>query len=395
MPKLVTAKDGDTLCGIAMDNGFLNCDPLRADPANASFLNRHLQAGDVVTVPDIVLKTSDAPTTNVFKALKKNAPPVSIRFVHGSQNLPYLQDAATTLLNVSNYQTNRGGATGLDRFPTAPEFHPEGHADPDTFKVEVVDPAAGALLHVLLEAMRPQYALDPAGKLTVTGLAPFTGADQAARSIAQLDCPQVRSRVAFRSRYLRPVTDELPTLTSGDKQALPDQTLLVTDMADGNGTGQPADNDTLEILDQQVRATYVLQNCPAGSPCAVTVQLPIGGAARQRVRVTFHVFRTTVNGANVGGISLQSVRFRTFRWVRRFFAQVNLSPLLAGAVEFVDPPAADMLSISDASGASCNGVSIFGGGASSLFFRLEPSPDGTANFPSTPVSVDLGSIPAP
>ncbi len=399
MPKQVTAQDGDTLCGIAMANGFLNCQPLRAEAANAPFADRPLQAGDVVTVPDLTEKKSSAPTTQVFKAVKKNAPPVSIRFVHGSPNLPYLQDATVNVLNISNYVTTQGGSNGRAQFPTAPEFHQEGHADLDTFKVEVVDPAAGASVQVQLEAMRPQYALDPAtGALTVTGFAPFIGPDQAARSIAQLDCPQVRSRVAYRSRYLRLVVDEIPGHPNpGDKNALPDQTLLVTDMADGSGTGQPNDNDTLEILDQQVRATYVLQNCPAATPCRVSVQAPIGGGERQRMRVTFHVFRIAVGGANVGNISPQSVRFRTFHWLRRLYAQINLAPILiAPGIEFLDPPPADMLAICDPSGAPADGVSIFGGGSSSLFFRLEPSPDGPANaFPSTPVNVDLGGIAAP
>jgi hypothetical protein len=52
----VTAIDGDTLCGIAIAAGFLDCAPLRAEAANQPFLSRPLVAGDKVTVPDLNLK---------------------------------------------------------------------------------------------------------------------------------------------------------------------------------------------------------------------------------------------------------------------------------------------------------------------------------------------------
>ena len=51
MPTKVTAQSGNCLCGIAVDAGFLNCQPLRDLPENAAFLNRDLIDGDEVTVP--------------------------------------------------------------------------------------------------------------------------------------------------------------------------------------------------------------------------------------------------------------------------------------------------------------------------------------------------------
>jgi hypothetical protein len=53
MSRQVKARDGDALCGIAIAAGFINCAPLRADPANSTLLSRPLVAGDIVTVPDI------------------------------------------------------------------------------------------------------------------------------------------------------------------------------------------------------------------------------------------------------------------------------------------------------------------------------------------------------
>ena len=117
MPTQVTASTGDCLCVIAMQSGFLNCQPLRDDPGNAAFLNRPLQDGDVVTVPDIRPRNDSKSTdaTHTFQQL--NSPPVSIRFVHGSPDKHYLEDTTTTVLNVSNFRTDKGGADAKSPFP--------------------------------------------------------------------------------------------------------------------------------------------------------------------------------------------------------------------------------------------------------------------------------------
>ena len=47
---IVTAKTGETLCAIAIRNGFPNCNKLRAVAANSSLLVEWLQKGDKVTV---------------------------------------------------------------------------------------------------------------------------------------------------------------------------------------------------------------------------------------------------------------------------------------------------------------------------------------------------------
>ena len=44
MPTKVTARAGDCLCGIAADFGFFNCEPLRALPENAAYLDRDARA---------------------------------------------------------------------------------------------------------------------------------------------------------------------------------------------------------------------------------------------------------------------------------------------------------------------------------------------------------------
>ncbi len=392
---IVTAQAGDTLCVMAMEAGFLNCAPVRALPANAPFLNRDLKAGDNVTIPDIDPSEVDKPTTQLHVFVRKTSPPVSIRFVHGSKSTPYLQDADSPILNVSNYRTTKAGNNGQQGFPAAFEFQPPGDADLDTFKIEVVDPAAGATVNVLLEAMKPVYTADPVtGALTVTDHQPFGIAE---RQIPALSCAKVHSGVAYRSKYLRLVVDALAADPDvADKQAVPTQTLLVTDMSDGNGTGAAGDNDTVEILDQEVRASYVITRCPGSPQCTVRAQLGIGGAQRQKIAISVHMYRTAVGGAIVNGITAQSVRHRIFKWLRRVYAQANLGPLLvAPFITTEDPPPADMLCVSPDTGTAATGVNA-AGAASNFSCIIEAAPGVAAGtVPSTPISVDLSTAAAP
>ena len=75
MPTVVTAQDGDTLCGLAQAAGFLDCAPLRGESANSAFLNRPLAAGDLVTIPDLTLKEVTKGVEKVHNFQIKNAPP--------------------------------------------------------------------------------------------------------------------------------------------------------------------------------------------------------------------------------------------------------------------------------------------------------------------------------
>ena len=315
MPTKVTAKNGDCLCGIAVDAGFLNCEPLRALPENSALLTRDLKDGDEVTVPDLVVE--DFPkaidTKHTFKL--KSSPPFNIRYVHGSPTLPYRDDSETTTLHVSNFVTNLGGADGLKPLPAVAGFNDNGHQDPDTFKVEVWDPSAGGSVNVKLEALKPGYTADPgSGKLTATSFTPFT---EAGRKIDALVCDVVSAGTdnTYRSKYMRLVVDDQ------DFASVAGQLLLVSDLADGLGTGAATDNDSVEILDQMVRATYIIERCTGSPKCKVTKVADIGGSGRQRVRVHFHAFRkdpgvdtmpTGVTGAR------QRCRFDAFDDLLRF-----------------------------------------------------------------------------
>jgi hypothetical protein len=350
MPTLVTAKNGDCLCGIASDFGFFDCKPLRDLPENSTLLSRELRDGDQVTVPDLAVE--DHPraidTKHTFKV--KTSPPVNIRFVHGSPTLPYRDDTTTAVLNVSNFVTNLGGATGLLPFPTGFGFNVDGHDDPDTFKVEVWDPAAGASVNVKLEALKPVYTADPAtGALTATSFVEFGDAQ---RRIDALVCNVVSAGTnnTYRSKYMRLVVDEVDR----DEPSVAGQVLFVSDMADGLGTGAAGDNDSVEILDQMVRATYEVQRCTGAPKCKVSVVAPIGGDERQRVRLHFYIIRSDVGVETIPpavpiATVKQQLRRRTFKWYRRVFAQANIAPKIVSMNVF-DPPEENMLCLSHAHG---------------------------------------------
>jgi hypothetical protein len=392
---IVTAKAGDTLCTIAMQAGFLNCAPLRAVGANAPFLSRDLKAGDNVTVPDVDPSDVDKPTTQIHVFVRQTSPPVSIRFVHGSKSTPYLQDADLPILNVSNYRTTKGGSNGQAAFPAAFEFQQPGDDDLDTFKIEVVDPAAGATVNVLLEAMKPTYTADPVTKaLTVTDLQPFGIAE---RQIPALSCAKVLSGVAYRSKYLRLVADALAAdPDAADKQAVPAQTLLVTDLADGNGTGQAGDNDTVEILDQEVRASYVITRCPGSPQCTVRAQLGIGGDQRKRIAISVHIYRDSVGGNQINGITEKAVRLRAFKWLRRVYAQANLAPMLVDPfITTEDPPPPDMLCISPDTGQAAGGIGGAGGHSTLSFVIQGDQGVAAGTIPNTPISIDLFTVTLP
>ena len=342
MPTKVTAKTGNCLCGIAVDAGFLNCEPLRALPDNSAFLARDLADGDEITVPDLAVEEFPKPidATHTFKL--KSSPPFNIRFVHGSSSPTWRDDSETTTLHVSNFVTTLGGADGLQPFPTGYGFNDNGHQDPDSFMVEVWDPAAGGPVNAKLEALKPVYSADTAGKLSIASFTPFT---DAGRKIDALVC-NASGASTYRSKYMRLVVDEQDLAATG----LTDQLLLVTDLADGLGTGAATDNDTVEILDQSVRATYTINRCTGSPKCKVTKVVDIGGSERQRVRVHFHAFRTDVGvdtmptGVTATEIK-QHLRRRTFKWYRRVFAQAGIAPKLE-SMNVIDPPAENMLCLS-------------------------------------------------
>jgi hypothetical protein len=347
-----------------MTNGFLDCQPLRDEAANASLLGRDLVPGDVVTIPDLEIRQEEKGVNQKLKFVAKNAPPVSIRFVHGSQTTPYLQDIETTVLNVSNYRTDKGGLRALDPFPKGFGFDPLGHADLDTFKIEIVDPKAGDEVFARLTRLKPKF--NPQGVIDS-----FRALTDPLLSL-KIRCRKVNAgKVAYRSRYLRLVTDvqdQFPgrkiTTTSPPDFSSPDiQGFLIAGTADGTSSlgGGPTDNDMVEIFDQLIEASYEIPRCPApaGQKCTVRKALPVGDLPRLQVRMAVHIFRATKlaqfdaagNEIGIGGATEKSARQRVFNDFRNFYGQACMSPkLVAPFVEFVDPPDENMLVLGQRSG---------------------------------------------
>ena len=332
MPKIVTARSGDTLCGIAIDAGFLDCGPLRAEATNSGLLSVPLKNGDQVTVPDLTPQDVSKTTDKRHRFIKKNAPPVSIRFVHGSPDKKYLEDFTLLNLNVSNFVANKGGATGLNRFPTGFGFNSNGDADIDAFKVEVVDPAAGASINVILEALMPA-GTNPDGRIKHV---PITGvASSAQRKLDALKCAKVSSGVAFRSKYLRLVVDK------EDFDAVTKQALLITDLVD-------AGKEDVEILDQRVRATYIIQRCPGtgGTKCQVVAEIDVG-ENEKRVKVSVHILRDPVTAVPVA--TIDQARKNCLKFVRQLYAQANMTLKFVADIREIPAPA-NMFAIANGNG---------------------------------------------
>jgi hypothetical protein len=332
MPTIVEAKAGDTLCGLAIAAGFIDCAQIRSHPDNAGqeFLTRDLKPGDFITIPDlkINLLTKAKEALHVFK--KKNAPPVLVRLTHGSKDKPYRQDKTETFLNVSNWPTDKAGKKADKAFPTGTTFQQDADDDPDTFKVEVVDPKAKGDVSVELRVLKPVFKKDK----SIEKHQAFSGADEAKRKLT-ITCKSVPSKVCFRSPYLRLVVDEQ------DQAAASAQTLLVKDLADG----EDGDNDLTDILDYQIEAVYLRQKCPAAQKCAARVIVPIG-QDRKRAKVAINILKDAT-GTVVA--PPKAVRRRVLNYVRQLYAQADMTLSLVEPIREVPLPA-NMFAIANADG---------------------------------------------
>lgn len=322
-PARVKAESGDSLCLLAIEAGFKDCQPLRDANSDQDFVTtRHVQPGDIVIIPDRDPKHESKSTDTTSTFVKLTSPPFSIRFVHGSRAKTYADDDTLTVLNVSNCETD------LD-LPSGFGFDPKGDRDRDTFKVEVVDPAAGSSVNVRLEALRPVYAPDG----TIDHYMLFISvAHEADRRIATLKCKKVPTASAYRSKYLRLVVDHQ------DKKAVDAQTLLVGTLVDDG-------DEAVEILDQRVRATYEYSKCPTSgaTKCHVTTELDIG-ESKQRAKVAVHILKSGRTGAPVS--TVDQARHSCLKYVRELYAQANLSLVMAQPAREVPAPA-NMIAIAN------------------------------------------------
>lgn len=349
MPRNHIVQAGDSLCNIAYIFGLPDCTAIRAEAGNAAIVARNgfqapagdaepvqLITGETVVVPDRTERNEDGSTEqqHVFVVRGDMA---TIRFVHGSPNLPYASDPTLAKLDVSNYKTDRAGnRDGNSPFPndSVRRYHAEAHKDQDAFKVEVYSRGGAGDLNVELEVLRPVY--NAAGILQPSNNR-FPSAIRADRLLTAVASQQGGTQ-HFRSCYLRLVAD------AADKAVAPTQTILTSDMHD-------AGDSKVEILDQKVKASFEIPSCPAAVKCKASVKLPIG-TDRRRLRLAVHVLRAAPGGAVV--VPLADAEKRVWTWFRRIYAQAGIAPKLMQAVRAVDPPE-NLVSISNDSGLTAAG----------------------------------------
>lgn len=379
MGEWITAQLGDSFCTLASMRGFGDCKPLRNHAANAAIKNKALEPGEEVYIPDLVERVDSAPTEkkHIFVRALTFA---EIRFVHGSRDKPFPDDSTLTSLEISNYRTDRAGTGGGDAFagPDVWKFHDPSDKDPDAFKVEVTDNRTGdAKLDVVLEALHPIYV---GGVVTGHDLNWSSAAETAKRRLeikVHKATPLPDQR--FRSAYLRLVVDEK------DQTERKKQTLLVTD-------DQP-NEEQVEILDQKVRATYIIKTCPIGgaAQCRVVAEAPIG-SNRRRIKLSVGILRRNAGDATgFNGITEANLHHRVFRWFRRVYAQANMAPKLVGlGIKLIDPPDRNMVTVSDISGAPAHGVTSGGASPSRMSFKITSDRGVTKN-----VSIDIPRAPNP
>ncbi len=344
--KVVKARQWDTLCGIAVKNGFRDCADLRKEPDNAYLQKQdwELRAGDKITIPDKQEKDEDAETEKLTKFIKPGEPVASIRFVHGSEKLPYADDKALTVLDVSNFKTDMAGKNR--QYPwvddTVHEFEGRADADPDAFKVEVHDAhTKNNELKVTLEALRPVYktGTQPTKTGNPTGWQPYDDTYKAAgRQLVDLVAERMpkgataptdeerkkrKAKTRFRTCYLRLVVDE------NDWNARKKQTLRIEPIVDTD------ENRKLEIIDHHVRAIYEIDSCTSDPKCRVVAEVPVG-EDKHRVRMAVHVVESA---PGTGELAIPTLHDRLLLHVRQFYAQLNLSFQCVETTRLVPPPA--------------------------------------------------------
>ncbi|MCY7348883.1 MAG: hypothetical protein LH614_22055 [Pyrinomonadaceae bacterium] len=384
MGRWIRARQGDTFCSLAVSGGFVDCQVVRNHNANAAISIRQLQPRDNVYIPTITEGSNSVATERRHVFVRRGAPFAAIRFVRGGRDNRIPRELAVSHLQISNFQTDRGGTNATLPFAGAAQwqFDADSFIDPDAFKIEVSDRrATAATLQVEFQALHPIY------RGTVV-----TGHDLNWSSVAERDRRKSDITVhratplpdqRYRSPYLRLIVDETDQLPLGP--AAPMQTLLVTD-------DQP-NEERVEILDQRVRATYLVQTCPiAGDArCRVTAEAPVGGRDRRkrRIKLCVGILRQNVGDlTGFNGITEPMIRHRLFRWVRRVYAQADMSPVLvAPNIRLLDPPSQNLIVVSDLTGDFATGTTTAGVSPSVMSFTITSVR--ATGILSKPVSINI------
>lgn len=345
------AQAGDCLCILAQRWDLDNCAPLRAEGANAAFLDVPLAANDQVTVPAPSLLKALMVFAEKSWIIEEADPiglqPATVQLVRKTGTaVSGLAPNAVVNLAVSRFVTRSTDSQGAaDNWVTHQQrdYSAASSNDPNTFAVLVNDPnAAGNTVSVVLEALKPTYnhlgvrtgaERYPAGPLRTARMQAVV-----AEHLANLPANR------FWSSDLRLVVD------ATDKGLRPNQTLLVRDTFDENG------NEQIEILDHDVRVRYEYAACPrtAGDKCLLAEHV-VPMRRGQSVAVEMRILRTVADGTNNdnGLVTQAGARGRVRRNCKRLYAQEELT-FTMHSLATVDPPS-DMLTVSESAGADAIG----------------------------------------
>ena len=336
----VQAIAGDSLCSIAVREGFTHCGELLAD--NPNLAQRTVRQGDTIHIPQAKDRYFSGTVATgwrwTYRWTGRTAlPPVpTVRFVRSHVTRRHTWNDQPQRLGISNYVagfTNRAANAAMrDRTFRGHDGATAG--DPHTYQVMVHAPGfTDDDLTVTLFPRRPTYE----NEQPTNRIVDFSD-DEHQRRRLELTVSRERNDY-FRSCYFRLVTDEV------DQRAMPGQALLVTDLRS---------DENLEILDQKVHAVLPMAPCqrPWHLRCGGHREVPLERA--RTVRLSIHVLRAQrlgltevwANGAGDDGyVGLQGVEDRVRIFCRRVWAQAGVVPNLI-RLETVDPPS-DMLTVGD------------------------------------------------
>jgi hypothetical protein len=350
--RVVRARDGDTLCSIAIDNGFKNCTKLRS--VNPELANRQVRAGDNVNIPELTQKQVAGQTElrHKFKVKGKKQRVYIIQDHNRPTPVAALSNVQRALC-VSNYVPTRQGTgfTAADwRDHNFFGYDAGASADPDHFKLQVFDQHAQARgdtqVELTLQAQKP--ILNASEQIER-----WEDMTEAGTKLEHIVCRQVEANSPwYRSHYLRLVIDTQdqtakrphgrtsPTADGGADVSR--QTLVVPNTTD----------QRVEILDLRVMTFMPAPECEQADPARCrSIAMANVGKDEQVLRIK--VFR--IGGAAGSGISDAQVNTMIFTNYRLTLAQANIGVSLVDNRVHDVPEPNNMIVVSDFAGVKASG----------------------------------------
>jgi hypothetical protein len=359
----VTAREGDTLCTIAVAHGFRDCEKVRA--ANPEYQDRPVEPGETVRVPEVTRK-QESGNTELRHEFERPGLPRRRIWIIQDHNRPTPREAVSDEqreLAVSNFVPTRQGPNftngdWVDETVTA--HNADASTDPDHFKILVHDPRAKergeSSVQVTLKTQKPnvndQNQITDWQDMTDNGT-----------TLDPVECRQVDDTEYYKSCYLRLVVDEQDrtaarphgrTSPTADSGADVSRQVLVTPVPD---------EQRLEILDLRTLADRPSPECPITNEAARCRTRTLANVGKSEKVLRIRVFR--IGGAAGSECPDANVQEMIFTNYRKVLAQANIG------VELVDDRIYDvavpnnMIAVSD-----FDGVKASGGGTMRVRVRL-------------------------